>query len=76
MSKEDYDVAASHINRYLNIDKTLLDANSAELLATAERNLKDIIHVKLQQAMEDNDSDAILRFVLCNACLLDKLSHI
>jgi len=62
MSREDYDLAASHIHRYLHIDKSILDPASVELLETAESSLKDIIKLKLGHAMAQDDAEQILRF--------------
>lgn len=63
MKCEDYERAAAHINRYLNIDKSILEGtNSAQLLESAERELKRIVGIKLETAVKNDDVNNILRY--------------
>ncbi|KAK5576491.1 hypothetical protein RB653_007635 [Dictyostelium firmibasis] len=62
MEREDYEGAAFHINRYLSIDKSVLEDNSSEKLAIAEKKLLSMIESKYQQSLQDNDQKQVLRF--------------
>ncbi|KAL6057907.1 Golgi transport complex subunit 4 [Balamuthia mandrillaris] len=62
MEKEDYETAASHIQRYLNIDKSVLEEGAAMQLKTAEHKLKDLVKSKLEEAIRAEDQPTIMRF--------------
>jgi hypothetical protein len=70
MSKEDYETAASHIGRYLNIgDKSILEETASNQLKMAENKLKEIVKQKLEQAIRADDKPSIIRFCLLYAPL-------
>ncbi|KAM9991593.1 hypothetical protein ACTFIZ_005004 [Dictyostelium cf. discoideum] len=64
IEKEDYEGAAFHINRYLSIDKSVLEDNSSEKLSIAEKKLLSMIESKYQQSLQDNDQKQVLRFCI------------
>ena len=62
MEQEDYETAAAHINRYLHIDKSVLEESAGQQLKSSEQKLKEIVRRKLDQSIRANDQDNILRF--------------
>lgn len=61
MESENYEVAASHIQRYLNIDQSILEEGSSAQLKASQEKLKTIVQKKLDQAMKENNEKEILR---------------
>eukprot|EP01113_Clastostelium_recurvatum_P041791 TRINITY_DN6696_c0_g1_i1.p1 TRINITY_DN6696_c0_g1~~TRINITY_DN6696_c0_g1_i1.p1 ORF type:complete len:751 (-),score=209.79 TRINITY_DN6696_c0_g1_i1:29-2281(-) len=63
IQKEDYETAASHIQKYLRLDVSqVLEASSAQLLRNAEGQLKTLVRTKLDTALAQDKEDDILRF--------------
>ncbi|PRP87064.1 oligomeric Golgi complex subunit 4-like [Planoprotostelium fungivorum] len=63
MEKEDYEEAASYIQRFLNIDPSVFEgSSSAEQLRIAETRLKEIAHRKLEEAIRADNNEEILRY--------------
>ncbi len=62
MESEDYEAAAAHIQRYLNIDESVLDSASSSQLKESQQKLKDIVQRKLEDAMKANNEKDIMRF--------------
>jgi hypothetical protein len=61
METEDYESASAHIQRYLNIDASVLEENSLRQLKEAEQKLKDIFNKKLDEAIKSNNEHEIVR---------------
>ncbi|KYQ91932.1 oligomeric Golgi complex component [Tieghemostelium lacteum] len=59
---EDYESAAFHINRYLNIDKEVLEQQSSEMLSKAEEKLLQMIENRYKLALEQENNTDVLRF--------------
>ncbi|EGC37614.1 hypothetical protein DICPUDRAFT_149769 [Dictyostelium purpureum] len=62
INKEDYEGAAQFINRYLSIDKSVLEDSSIEKLAAAEKRLLEMIENNYQASLKNSDKSGVLRF--------------
>eukprot|EP01117_Protostelium_nocturnum_P008586 TRINITY_DN3084_c0_g1_i1.p1 TRINITY_DN3084_c0_g1~~TRINITY_DN3084_c0_g1_i1.p1 ORF type:complete len:732 (-),score=257.77 TRINITY_DN3084_c0_g1_i1:1304-3499(-) len=63
MEKEDYEGAASHIHRFLNIDPSVFEGStSAEQLRLASSRLTEIVKKNLDDAIREEKEDEILRY--------------
>jgi len=62
LQQENYEEAAAHIERYLNIDESVLEEASATQIRSAEKDLKDILKRKLEEVMKTENEKEILRF--------------
>lgn len=61
MEVENFESAASFVNRYLNIDQSILEESDSKKLRASQEELKTIIHKKLDQAIKDGNDKEILR---------------
>jgi hypothetical protein len=49
------------VQRYLNIDESVLDSSSSAQLKEAQQKLKDIVQRKLEEAIKSNNEKEIIR---------------
>lgn len=75
LTSDDYEKAAAHVHRFLNMDQSLLEqtadnmqqdcatvSNSLSLLRTAAGQLRDIITLRFKEAVEADDLASVERF--------------
>lgn len=62
MASEDFETAASYVQRYLSFDSSILDQGSNQLLQTASDRLKDVVRQKCDEAARTDDQATVLRF--------------
>ncbi|EFA82174.1 oligomeric Golgi complex component [Heterostelium album PN500] len=59
---EDYEAAANHVHRYLNIDQSVLEQSSIEMLNDAQTKLLSMIQQRYDQALTAHNQADVLRF--------------
>ncbi|GAM25890.1 hypothetical protein SAMD00019534_090650 [Acytostelium subglobosum LB1] len=59
---EDFEAAANHVHRYLNIDQAVLEPSSIEMLNNAQQRLSSMIEQKYKLALSSNNHSDVLRF--------------
>jgi len=67
--KEDYEKAASYVQRFLNIDESVLEETSTRQLKSQTLELQNLVKTKLDDAIRNGNEKEILRF----CCLLKPL---
>ena len=61
MEESDFETAAAHIHRFRNLDESVLDPKSAELLRAAEQRLKSVVRLNLTAALSTKDQKSVIR---------------
>ncbi len=62
METQDYEAAAKFIQKYLAIDRSVLDPDSISQLQSYAQKVKEAVQQKLDEAIKNNNEKDILRF--------------